>query len=38
MVKKFSPCATSEEWKDMIDRANATREGRNKEECVNFTG
>jgi hypothetical protein len=41
MVAKFSPCATSEGWKDMVDRANVIREAywvRNKEEGVDFTG
>jgi hypothetical protein len=40
MVAKFSPCATSEEWKDMVDRVNVIREAhwaRNKE-GVDFTG
>ena len=40
MVAKFSPCATSEEWKDMVDGAIVIREAywvRNKE-GVDFTG
>lgn len=40
MVAKFSTCATSEEWKDMVDRANVIREAywvRDKEEGVDFT-
>ena len=38
MVAKFSPCATSEEWKNMVDRANVIREERNKGEGVSFAG
>jgi hypothetical protein len=40
MVAKFSPCATNEEWKDMVDGAIVIREAywvRNKE-GVDFTG
>jgi hypothetical protein len=41
MVAQFSPCATNEEWKVMVDEANAIREVygvRNKDEVVDFTG